>query len=341
AAALGLLTALGVTGALLFWPGEDDPGGMTDGGDPTERGGPAAVADGEPLTVGPDGRFPTIAAALNHLRELPEPAGPDEAHVILLPKGAVTERLVADGGGFDFPSYVTLRGHDEGTTFRTAGAAPSVTVTGPLIGFTLENVAVDASGKAVAVELSGGLTKTRFAGLSIDKATGTGLLLRGVASDGLRIEKLRIESAGGSGTRGVQIAGGGATDTAIAGGSIAGPEIGVEVGAMAERLTLDGLSLSGGRVGVQFGRTSGGKVSLKEVTLSGLRFADLADGVSFANAPTESSKDLVVSNSDFGNAERPIAPGDHAAAVESALDKEASVGNQATNTEPDPLNLFP
>ncbi|MFH5804018.1 protein kinase [Alienimonas sp. DA493] len=335
AAVLGLLTAIAV--AVWVFSGDDDAG-MTDGGEP-DAAAEVVEQDG-PLTVGPDGRFATLAAALNYLEENVDPTDGDEA-VVQLPAGVLNERLVATGEDFSFPSDVTIRGHADGTTLRSPGAAPTVSIIGPLNRFTLENLTVDAAGKAVAVEMSGAFTDSRLAGLTLKNVSNTGLLLRDVVSNELVIADLSVTGEGAdSGAIAVQVAGGGAQFVTFTGGTLCETAVGFDVIAQAEALTLDGLTIGPASVGVRFG-SDGGEAALENVLLKNLTFSDVNRGVVFAGAPAEKSSGLVIADTDFGSAEPPVDPAGHAGRVKSALDADASTGNTAEKPGDDPLDLFP
>ena len=315
--------------------------------------GPVQAAPPEPkvpLIVGPGARFETIAAALTYLREQERsnPAGPEEQHTVRLPAGEWEERLTVDGAGFDFPANVTLRGDASGTTLTAAGEEPVVKIKGPLTNFTLENVAVEARGKQVAVEASGILDGVRVKDLEVRDLTGVGVLLDGVQGDGVRFERLTVAAAEGESAddvvhgaaQGVRIAGAGVRNTTFSGGSISGTLVGFAVLAKVDDLTLSELAFGPGAVGVRFGGGEVGAVPLKGVTLSDLKFTGLTRGVTFGSRPSDGSAGLTIKNCDFGDVEQPVAPASHFGAVQKALDKAASTGNTAREGAPDPLGLL-
>ncbi|NNJ25604.1 hypothetical protein LzC2_16760 [Planctomycetes bacterium LzC2] len=335
AAAVGLLIAIGL--GIWLSGGDDDP-------EPNVvPDSPEVTEDDRPLTVGPEGRFPSLTAAISYLKEQDDPLGPEEARVVLLPKGVITERLIADGSGFDFPEYVTFQGHADGTVFRTPGAAPSIAITGLVRGLTLENLTVDAEEKAVAVEVAVGLNESRIKGLTIEGLTGTGILLRGLSNDGFDLEGVTITSPEGGDPEaiGIQIVEGGVNTLTVTGGSITGAAVGVDVDANVTDVTLSGLRIASGTDGVRFGDAETGRVALKNVTLKDLVFAGLTRGVAFGNAPRQNSEGLVIADCEFGDTEEPIAPSTHTAEIKAALNADASTGNRAENASADPLGLFP
>ena len=305
-----------------------------------------------PLIVGPGARFETIAAALAYLREQERsnPAGPEEQHLVRLPAGEWEERLTVDGAGFDFPANVTLRGDASGTTLTAGGGEPVVKIKGPLANFTLENVAVEARGKQVAVEVSGILDGVRITALELRDLTGVGVLLDGVQGDGVRFEGLKITAAeeesgddvvyGYGATQGVRVTGAGARNTTFSGGSVTGAVVGFAALAKVDRLTLSGLAFGPGTVGVRFGGGEVGAVTIKDVLLDGLTFTGLTRGVTFGSRPADGSSGLVLKNCEFSDVEQPVAPASHFEAVRKTFDLAASVGNTATEGAPDPLDLF-
>lgn len=307
--------------------------------------------DTSPLTVGPNGRFPTLAAAMSHLKEHDHDYAPEDVRLVLLPPGEWDERLIVDGTDFDFPQNITIRGDAAGTTLNPAGPEPAIEFTGSVTRFTLENVAVNAGGRAVAVSINGLLNESKIAGLSIEELADVGVRMRDVSSIGFRIDDLTISAKAG-GTEGVeaigvQIDGGGLKNATLSGGSITGAVVGVDVAAQTERLTLSDLTISGGTVGVRFGGAQTGEVLLRDVRLAGIKFSNLTRGVAFGSAPKrgnnswDRSERLVITNCDFGDVEQPVVPSTHLDKVRATIDSAASTGNTARNAAADPLDLFP
>ena len=323
AAAVGGLVTAAVAAAVL-WGGGDE--GRVNP-EPVELG----TDDDGPLVVGGD-QFPTLASALAHVRDL-DPADAAEVQVIRLPAGVLAERLEVDNTGFAYPSGLSIVGDPAGTTLRPTDGLPAVLLKGPLTRFTLEDLTVDAGDRAVAVELSGFLNDVRLSGLTIENLSGTGLALTDVGSDGLRIENLKV--AAQDGAVGVRIAGSGASRVTFTGGSVAGAGVGFGFAADAERVTLEAVAIGPGGVGVRFG-----KVKLKDVTLRDLSLTGLRKGVVFDGEPGRGSGDVVISATNFGDVTDPVVVDSDLQKVKGAVDGAASTGNAAANPGDDPLGLF-
>ena len=352
AGVLTLLAAIGLGVWLTGGDGAGEEGAVVEGHDgkvATEGAEEGAGTDAGPLTVGPDGRFPTLAAAIVFLKEKHGRVSSPGEKVVELPPGTISERLMIDGGDFLFPENVTIRGAAAGTTFKTDGGEPAITLFGPLDRFKLENVAVDAAGKAVAVELVGAFNDSTLSRLAVANLTGTGLRLNNLPSGNLRIEGLAVTAAGGAAGAeaiGVRLTGG-VRGPILAGGAISGTSVGVEVASNAEDLTLRGLKIGPGTVGVQFGGPQTRDLLLKNVTLKDLTFFELRRGIAFetppkgGDQPWNRSKDLVIAGCEFNDVGEPVGPTKHTNPIRSALNAAESQGNAAQNAEPDPFDLFP
>ena len=269
AAVAGLAVAAGVVWAVL-------PAGDAS----RERPEPApGVADGGPLTVGDGGDFPTLAAALDHLRTNYDP-GPDDVQVLALPAGVLTEGLILDSSDFSFPPGVRIEGAAAGTTLKPTGDGPALSLRS-LNRFMLANVTVDAAGRAVGAELGGFLTDCAVEGLTLENVAGTGLLLDGVASSGLPIGGLIVSAAGGA-TAEAAVRATGAAGVTFTGGTLRGPfAAAVVVDGDASALTLDGLTIASATAGVAFEAVKLTEIALRNLTFEGVetavRFAEGAD----------------------------------------------------------------
>ena len=304
AAVAGL--AVAAAALFLFLPGGDPPpggdesdspgggSGAIGGGGGGDRGPANAAAEG-PLAVGPDGDFPTLAAALDHLRKNYDPRDDDEVRVVTLPAGTLREGIVIDNSDFSFPNGVKIVGAAAGTTLAPPGGGPAVSLRA-LNRFVLENVAVDGDGRAVAAEFGGFLTDVSVSGLSIANVTGVGLLLDGVAANGLPVTGLTVAAAdGATGAVGVRFAGTGVGGVSFAGGTLAGPfAAGVDIAADAANLTLAGLKIGPATVGVRFGVIEIGETTLRNLTFEGVETAFLFTG------PVDGDGGLTVENPDYG-----------------------------------------
>ena len=295
-----------------------------------------------PLIVGSEGDFPTINAALERLKlnYVLDPGGLSDVQVVSLPAGTLTERLEIDGSGFDFPDGVRIVGDSAGTTLAPPGSGPAVRLAGPLSGLTIEGLAVDAAGRAAAVEVTGVQSEVTVKDLTVRNLTGIGLSLNGVSGTDLRFERLTIEPADGAAI-GVRVDGAGASGVTLSGASLSGPlRIGVDVAADVRNFVVEGVSIGPGEIGV---RLRGGR--MRNLVLRRSAFVGLRCGVLFADAPSTDASggnrgEIVIADIDFGDAREPIALLGEADAIVGGLDAAASVGNTAAEPGEDPLGLF-
>ena len=329
AALAGLATAAG----LAFWFTRDDTAA------PPDRPPTAAAAERDgPSTIGEGGDFPTLAAALRDLRENYRPSGRDDVRVVSLPPGRLREGLIVDNSDFSFPKGVKFVGDAAGTTLAPPGNGPAVSLRG-LSGFALENIAVDAAGRDVAVELGGFLSRVTLTDVAVRNLSGTGLLLDGVAGGGLRTEivGLTVDAAPDAAEAvGVRLSGSGAAGVTFTGGALNGPlGVGVDLDAAAKAVTVKDLRIGPAAVGVRFGG-----VTLKDLALDGLVFDGVERGLLFAAAPSRGSGGLIVADCEFIDAAEPVALDTEPGPIRAVLDAPASAGNAAANPGDDPLGLF-
>ena len=297
--------------------GDDAPPASPDGDTSAET----AAAD--VLTVGDGGDFPTLAAALGHLRETYDPAE-DEVRTIELPAGTLPEALRLDNTDFSVPAGLRVVGADGGTTLAPPDDGPAISLRA-VNRFALENVAVDAAGRAVGAELGGFLTDCSVFGLRVENVGGggvggaVGLLLDGVAANRLPVENLSVAAADvAADAVAVRLAGTGVGGVTFAGGELAGPfASGVAVEAAAANLTLDGLTVGPAAAGVRFGA-----VELGQVVLRNLTFRDVTTALRFTGE-VDGDGGLTLESLDYGDA-GPVDAGPAPDSVRDALGDAAA-----------------
>ena len=332
AAGAGVLTAAALLGWVLLGggSGDGDGGGGADGASAEE----IETRPAGPLTVGAGGDYPTIAAVLDYLRN--DYRSSAEGPTVRLPAGALAEGLDLDNSDFGFPSGVRFVGHPDGTTLDPPGGRPAILLKG-VTGYTLENLTVDAEGRAVAIELDGYLAGARLKNLTVKNVTGAALALDDVGSDELRIENLAAEAApGASDAVGVLLTGGGTNGVTVSGGSLTGFAPAVNVAADAVDVTFENLTIGPSPAdGVRLGQ-----VKLKDFVLRGNTFTGVSRGIVFTADPRGGSGGIVIVGNAFGDATVPVAVKGPAGPVKANLNAAASTGNTADNPGDDPLELF-
>ena len=331
--AVAVAALAAAAGALTIWIGDRPVVSEPPSSSPVpdvEQDEPLAVRSGEPLVVGPDGDFPTIAAALEYLKSDHHPFSPGDVLTVMLPEGILAERIDLDNSDFSLPSHIRIVGDPGGTTLAPSGAGPAITFK-YAVNFTIERVTIDANDLAVAVKLSGVNSGVRLKDVSVRNVRGTGLVLAGL-SRGMVIENLTVEAAGPDAT-GVRVEERGARGAAFSGGTLSGPfAVGVDLTSDVEDLLLDGLVIGPGTVGVRFAGAKMTNVALKKLVFRGVR-----RGVVFAGPPDRSSGGIVIANAAFEGVAEPIGIECEVAAVREAFDIDACIGNTTGPLGSDPL----
>ena len=148
---------------------------------------------GKEISVGPDGHFQSINAALDYVKTH-YPAARDEVQVVKVKGGQVyKESIEIDNRNFSFPKHVRLISDGpEPARLAPDGDAPLVKLIS-LDDFEIDGFHLDGGGKVAVIELEGWLTGTTLRNLTLAGVTGTGVLGRGPAG-GSAGERLTIEN---------------------------------------------------------------------------------------------------------------------------------------------------
>lgn len=289
-------------------------GAKADGkSEPQQLGGPAVISLGNKraISVGALGAdYKTIATALTAVRQGFQPSGPRDRMTITVLAGDFNERIVIDATKEPFPEHVTVRG-SLGTTLTAPGDGPLIELHG-VQKFDLEGFELNASGKKVAVELTGDLTGTQLANLTIRGFTETGVNLRGGMGEGfqkgeLALEKLKLYSAAPAAV-GIRLGPAGGKDVRdpshvrITGCRLFGP---MSVGIAVSGSNLTGIAfrenlITQARTAIQFG----GPAVYKELTIANTTIHKGEQGIAFTHMPKEGSRDLSIRRTLFLGVEK-------------------------------------
>ena len=156
---------------------------------------------GPEMTVGPDGDFTTIGAALDYLRQNFQPSAASEARTIQIAPGTYAERIVIDNSGLGtlFPENVRIVAADPANRPVLKPNGPEPVVDLQAEGITLDGLSIDAEGKNVAVKIGGYLVRTSLNNLSIRGFVQTGIEAAGARGlRNARTELRQIELQAGN-----------------------------------------------------------------------------------------------------------------------------------------------
>ena len=253
---------------------------------------------GPVITVGVEGDFQTISAALQYLKQNFEPVSRTETRTIKVAGGhTYPERIVLDN------SDLTSR-YPRGIRIVSDGDQPAVLAPedpGPIVDidgveqFTLEGFVLQADNRDVAVKLSGYLLGTALRRLTIQGFTQTGIHAIGAA--GLtRREQLRLEDidfrAGTFTATGMRFEAGQTqpSQIVITGCRFLGPfQSGIEFAADAGRIEIRESIFSETASGVLF---TGPDRNLRQMSLVHNTFYRVEQGIRFTHMPADQSEGL-------------------------------------------------
>ncbi len=271
--------------------------------EPQQLGGPAVISLGDKraISVGALGAdYKTIATALTAVRQGFRPSGPRDRMTITVLAGDFNERIVIDGTKEPFPEHVTLRG-SLGTTLTAPGDGSLIELHG-VQKFDLEGFELNAGGKKVAIELTGMLTGTQLANLTVRGFAETGVNIRGGVGEGfqkgeLALEKLKLYSSAPTAV-GIRLGPAGGKDgrdpshVQITGCRLFGP---MEAGIAVSGKVLTGIALrenliTQAKIAIQFG----GPAVYKELTIANTTIHKGEQGIAFTHMPKEGSRDLSI-----------------------------------------------
>ncbi len=275
---------------------------------------PVWTSDKREVTVGEQGEYKSIVEALKAVRRRFEPnqSGTDVMVVKIL-AGTYKENISIDGSPQqrtksknkkadkpvdpDWPQGIKLVASGE-VILESPQDAPAIRLKN-ISRFTIEGISVNATGKAVGVELIGDMTETRLSGMKITGFSQTGVSCLGArgasfVNTQFILEKLTLEPAAGStsavGIRLQRNEEGDPSDAVIRGCRLFGP--------MASGVILSGagpyrISIAENLfTKVQEGIRLEGAVQWKDVVILNNTFHEGRSGIVFTNMPAENSMGL-------------------------------------------------
>lgn len=275
---------------------------------------PVWASDKREVTVGEQGEFKTIVEALKAVRRRFEPnqSGTDMM-VIKILAGTYKENISIDGSPQqrtksknkkadkaidpDWPQGIKLVASGD-VILEAPQDTPAIRLKN-ISRFTVEGISINATGKAVGVELIGDMTETRLSGMKITGFSQTGVSCLGArgasfVNTQFILEKLTLEPAAGStsavGIRLQRNEEGDPSDAMIRGCRLFGPLASgiILSGAGPYRITISENLFTKVQEGVRLE----GAVQWKDVVILNNTFHEGRSGIVFTNMPAENSMGL-------------------------------------------------
>jgi serine/threonine-protein kinase len=304
----GAVVLLLIVGFAMGWFG----GGGTSKQDPLANLPPWA-SDKREVTVGESGEFKTIVDALKAVRRRFEPSGdPKDQMVIKIAAGTYAENISIDGtkrrisrrdkksdksADPDWPEGIRLVANGE-VILAPPQDVPAIRLKN-IPKFVVEGITINATGKAVGVEITGDVTDSRLSSLKISGFTQVGVSSMGAQGSAFGnsqfvLEKLTLEPASGSGSAiGIRMQSGNEGDpsgTIVRDCRFLGPmAAGVTIsGAGPYQIILTGNLFTKAQDGIRFE----GSVQWKDIAILNNTFHEGRHGICFAQMPAEGSRGL-------------------------------------------------
>ena len=274
---------------------------------------PPWSSDKREITVGPEGEYKSIVEALKAVRRryIPNPSGTDMM-VVKIAAGTYPENISIDGSvppstrrkdkksdkpvDPDWPQGIKLIADGE-VILEAPQDVPAIRLKG-ISRFIVEGISINATGKAVGVEVSDDMPESRLSGLKITGFSQTGIAClgsRGASFTNTQfiLENLKLE-AGSSSAVGIRMQrseNGDPSDTVIRGCRIIGPlASGISLtGTGPYRITIAETIFSKAQDGIRLE----GSVQWKDIAILNNTFHEGRHGIAFTNMPTENSMGLV------------------------------------------------
>ncbi len=274
---------------------------------------PPWTSDKREVTVGEKGEFKTIVDALKVVRRRFEPTGaPNDQMVIKIAAGTYQENISIDGTARrvnrrdkkadklvdpDWPQGIRLVADGEVILAPQQDVAAIRLKNIPK--FVVEGITINATGKAIGVEVTGDMTESRLSGLKISGFTQAGVACAGAQGSAfgnsqLVLEKLTLEPAAGSSSAiGIRMQSGAEGDpsgTIIRNCRLNGPlATGVTIsGAGPYQITVAGNVFTK----VQDAIRLEGAVQWKDIAILNNTFHEGRHGIFFTHMPAEGSRNL-------------------------------------------------
>ena len=169
---------------------------------------------GSSIKVGPGGDFSTIGAALNYLKKNKSryDTGSRRASCKVEVIGGETynEAIIVDNSGEAYPPGIQILSSGVGRAkLAPSGSGPAIRLVG-IENLGIHGFDVDASGKDVAIEMSGYLNRTSLKDLNVSGFSKVGIAMKGAvgfSNDEIILEKIDLRGAG-SATAGIHLTSG-------------------------------------------------------------------------------------------------------------------------------------
>ncbi|MFT4557684.1 MAG: tRNA A-37 threonylcarbamoyl transferase component Bud32 [Planctomycetaceae bacterium] len=169
---------------------------------------------GSSIKVGPGGDFSTIGAALDYLKKNKSryDTGSRRASCKVEVIGGETynEAIIVDNSGEAYPPGIQILSSGVGRAkLAPSGSGPAIRLVG-IENFGIHGFDVDASGKDVAIEMSGYLNRTSLKDLNVTGFSKVGIAMKGAvgfSNDEITLEKIDLRGAGST-TAGIHLTSG-------------------------------------------------------------------------------------------------------------------------------------
>lgn len=177
-------------------------------------GGSGGRILGSSIKVGPGGDFPTIGAALDYLKKNKSryDTGSRRASCKVEVIGGETynEAIIVDNSQEAYPPGIQILSSGVGRAkLAPPGSGPAIRLVG-IENFGVHGFDIDASGKDVAIEMSGYLNRTALKDLNVSGFSKTGIAMKGAvgfSNDEIILEKIDLRGAGST-TAGIHLTSG-------------------------------------------------------------------------------------------------------------------------------------
>lgn len=177
-------------------------------------GGSTGRILGSSIKVGPGGDFSTIGAALDYLKKNKSryDTGSRRASCKVEVIGGETynEAIIVDNSGEVYPPGIQILSSGVGRAkLSPSGSGPAIRLVG-IENFGVHGFDIDASGKDVAIEMSGYLNRTSLKDLNVSGFSKVGIAMKGAvgfSNDEIILEKIDLRGAG-SATAGIHLTSG-------------------------------------------------------------------------------------------------------------------------------------
>ena len=160
---------------------------------------------GSSIKVGPGGDFSTIGAALNYLKKnksrYDTGSRRTSCKVEVIGGETYNEAIIVDNSGQAYPPGIQILSSGVGRAkLAPSGSGPAIRLVG-IENFGIHGFDVDASGKDVAIEMSGYLNRTALKDLNVSGFSKIGIAMKGVvgfSNDEIILEKIDLRGTSGT-----------------------------------------------------------------------------------------------------------------------------------------------